>query len=97
MRLARDAINVPSPPIFTPHNSSLYSVVNPESSMVAGTLLMIWEQPMDNQISLHVANKEEESCKCSEQEIIHLRKQIPEGNHSNDHYSKKTDSIRKNP
>ena len=42
MRLAREAMGVPRPPMSTPISSSRQLSVKPESSTAAGTLLMIW-------------------------------------------------------
>ena len=42
MRLAIEAIRVPSPPKLTPISISCHSEVNPESNSAAGTLLIIW-------------------------------------------------------
>ena len=39
--LAKDAINVPKPPIFTANNKSDPYSVNPDNKMAAGTLLII--------------------------------------------------------
>lgn len=42
IRLASDAIGVPSPPKSTPSNSGCQSPANGASSTAAGTLLMTW-------------------------------------------------------
>ena len=42
IRLAMDAIRVPSPPRLVPTIRSVYLSVNPDSSTAAGTLLMTW-------------------------------------------------------
>ena len=42
IRLAIDAIKVPSPPIFTLKSNSVEFAVKPESKIAAGTLLIIW-------------------------------------------------------
>ena len=42
IKLAKDAIIVPSPPMFTPKRSSSMFVQNGYNKSVAGTLLIIW-------------------------------------------------------
>lgn len=46
MRLARDAIGVPRPPMLTPTSNGFQVSVKVDSSTAAGTLLMIWLVPM---------------------------------------------------
>ncbi len=47
MRLASDAMIVPSPPIFTPINSAFPLSVKPESITAAGTLLITCDNSAD--------------------------------------------------
>ena len=42
IKLAMEAINVPSPPIFVPIMSAEQFFVNPDKRMAVGTLLIIW-------------------------------------------------------
>jgi len=42
IKLANDAIIVPSPPMFTPKRSCFMLLQNGKSKSVAGTLLIIW-------------------------------------------------------
>jgi hypothetical protein len=44
IRLAREEMSVPTPPIFTPTKRGLQFVVNSESKIADGTLLMIWQE-----------------------------------------------------
>ena len=47
IRLARDAMSVPTPPILTPSSSSCQLSVNRDSRMAEGTLLMHWQERVD--------------------------------------------------
>ena len=52
IRLAIDAINVPSPPKFVPVKSKSNLSVKPESKIAAGTLLIIWLDNTETRTSL---------------------------------------------
>ena len=47
IRLARDDMSVPTPPMFTPIKSKGYDVVKLESNIADGTLLMNWHDKAD--------------------------------------------------
>ena len=42
MTLAKEAMRVPHPPMFTPNRSPIYSSLNADKKIAAGTLLINW-------------------------------------------------------
>lgn len=60
--LAREAISVPIPPIFTPRSTASQFWVKPDMRIAAGTLLIIWLKSKDEKYVLILLLKKALKC-----------------------------------